>query len=113
MTERRLVIASDQALVAEAIRVAMSNHGFDTVVVPWGRPVTDPDDPEAPLLGLMICDLESLSKLRAGQDLVSRLRRSRTLAAAHELTQGTRVGGHAGQRGPRSSCRAVRRWARR
>lgn len=71
MTERRLVIASDQALVAEAVRVAMSSHAFDTVVVPWGRPVAGPDEPEAPLLGLMISDLESLTKLRGGQELVS------------------------------------------
>lgn len=71
MTGRRLVIASDQALVAEAVRVAMSSLAFDTVVVPWGRPVAGPDQTEVPLLGLMISDLESLSKLRAGQELVS------------------------------------------
>lgn len=68
MADQRLVIASDQALVAEAVRVAMSSHGFDPAVVPWGRPVVDP---KAPLLGLMISDLESLTKLRAGQELVS------------------------------------------
>lgn len=71
MEVRRLVIASDQPLVAEAVRVAMSSHGFDTAVLPWGRPVPRPDDPGVPLLGLMISDLESLAKLRAGQELVS------------------------------------------
>lgn len=69
MEEQRLVIASDQALVAEAVRVAMASHGFEPVVVAWGRAVADP---RAPLLGLMISDLESLTKLRAGQELVSR-----------------------------------------
>lgn len=71
MSEHRLVIASDQALVAEAVRAAMSSHGFDPVVLPWGKPPSRRDGPEPPLLGLMIADLESLSKLYAGQDLVS------------------------------------------
>lgn len=71
MSEHRLVIASDQALVAEAVRAAMSSHGFDPVVLPWGKRPSRRDGPEPPLLGLMIADLESLSKLYAGQDLVS------------------------------------------
>lgn len=71
MCERRLVIASDQALVAEAVRAAMSSHGFDSVVLPWGQPLSAGHPPDTPLLGLMIADLESLTKLHAGRRLVS------------------------------------------
>ena len=70
MTHRRLVVASDQPLVAEAVRIAMSSHGFDTVVAPWGRPVAVGEDPRGPLLGLIISDLESLTQLHAGQEVV-------------------------------------------
>lgn len=72
MSGRALVIASDQALVAEAVRVAMSSHGFDPVVLPWGQHLAGrAHGGKSPLLGLMITDLETLTKLRAGQELVS------------------------------------------
>lgn len=72
MTDRQLAIASDHALVAEAVRVAMSSHGFDTVVLPWGPPGAGrPAGGRTPCIGLMLTDLESLDKLRAGQELAS------------------------------------------
>lgn len=72
MSGQRLVIACDHALVADAVRVAMTSYGFDTVVLPWGPPRAGRADvAQAPLLGLMLTDLESLDKLRAGQELAS------------------------------------------
>ena len=72
MSGQRLVIACDHALVADAVRVAMTSYGFDTVVLPWGPPRAGRADvAQAPPLGLMLTDLESLDKLRAGQELAS------------------------------------------
>lgn len=81
MMQPQLVIAADQALVAEAVRVAMSSAGFDTRVTPWGGSAADPGgsadpselvEPEPAWLGLIMSDLESLSRLRTGRDMVRR-----------------------------------------
>lgn len=58
-----VAVTSDQSLVAEAIRMALANHGFDSSYVPWhGRPRAHADDPRGspvPRAVLILCDLET------------------------------------------------------
>lgn len=69
---RRLVVVSDQALVAEAVRAAMRAHGFDTVVLPWSAGGSADqsilDGPGAS--GLLISDLSTMPSVRTGQEIV-------------------------------------------
>ena len=73
MSRHRLLVVSDLALVAEAVRAALSDHGFDARPIPWtggttALPLTQPE----PRLGLMISDLSTFGALRSGQDIVRR-----------------------------------------
>lgn len=74
MPQLRLVVASDQALVAEAVRVAMTSHGLDASVLPWdlNSHVWQRGEGWQPQLGLMVSDLDSLTKLYAAQEVVLR-----------------------------------------
>jgi DNA-binding NarL/FixJ family response regulator len=76
----RVLVASDQALIAEAVRAALESRGHDVLVVRWPgeargqrsrRPV--PQLPESQV-GLLLSDLDRWSRIRAATILVERIR---------------------------------------
>ena len=72
---RRIAVASDQSLVAEAVRTALSSRGFDAFVLTWARPRRQPPpghvSTELADAGLMLCDLEPSPRLREARALAS------------------------------------------
>lgn len=69
---RRVAVASDQSLVAEAVRTALLSRGFDAVVVPWagrgaGAAAVAGIGPD---VALMLAELEPAARLRESQALV-------------------------------------------
>lgn len=83
MRSRRVAVASDQSLVAEAVRAALASRGLDAYVLAWPAsgsrvqaPVPAPrrdSDTGPPQAALMLCDLEPSSRLCEARDLASRL----------------------------------------
>jgi two-component system nitrate/nitrite response regulator NarL len=75
----RVLVASDQALIADAVRAALSSRGHDALVVRW------PGDTRAPGLrrqvrrtammevGLLLSDLDRWSRIRAAMVVVERI----------------------------------------
>lgn len=83
LRSRRIAVASDQSLVAEAVRAALASRGLDAYVLAWpasggrvqGR-VPAPrreSDVEPPQAGLMLCDLEPPARLCDARDVAARL----------------------------------------
>jgi len=72
----RIAIASEQSLVTEAVKVALSSRGFETGTVRW--PGDAPSRPPAPRpafdAGLLLSELDRVSRLRAAMLVTERLK---------------------------------------
>jgi RNA polymerase sigma factor (sigma-70 family) len=75
----RVLVASDQALIAEAVRAALASRGHDTLVVRWPggprlparrRPAAAPGVTQ---VGLLLSDLDRWSRIRAAMLVVERI----------------------------------------
>lgn len=71
----RVAVASDQSLVADAVRTALQSRGLHTIRLPWSRTRRPPpgDELEGAVAdaGLLLCDLADPDSLRAARLLVS------------------------------------------
>lgn len=71
----RIAVASDQSLVAEAVRTALQSRGLHTIRLPWSRARRPPPagelGPGVADAGLILCDLADPDSLRAARLLVS------------------------------------------
>lgn len=70
---RRIAVASDQSLVAEAVRTALMSRGFAASVVAWPSSKKAASSNGAPLradAGLLLCDLEPAPRLREARSVV-------------------------------------------
>lgn len=83
LRSRRVAVASDQSLVAEAVRAALASRGLDAYVLAWpgsgGRAQTrvpaprQESDHGPPQAALMLCDLEPSARLCEARDLATRV----------------------------------------
>ncbi len=73
----RVAIASDQALVSEAVRTALSGRGFSSFTVRWpgeqALPRARRGATPVPDVALLVSDLDRWSRLRAASLLLSRV----------------------------------------
>jgi RNA polymerase sigma factor (sigma-70 family) len=74
----RVLVASDQALIAEAVRVALASRGHDALVVRWpGGPRVParrrPDADGVTQVGLLLSDLDRWSRIRAATLVVEQI----------------------------------------
>src|SRR3954451_8408353 len=74
----RVLVASDQALIADAVRAALASRGHDALVVRWPggpripsrrRPAAD----GATQVGLLLSDLDRWSRIRAATLVVEQI----------------------------------------
>lgn len=76
LSSMRLVIASDHALIAEAVAAALESRGCHAVRVPWPDEFDEATDGERPPLvpvdtGLAMCELTNFRHLRKARVLVA------------------------------------------
>lgn len=74
----RVLVASDQALIAEAVRAALASRRHDALVIRWpgGPPVAvhrRPAADGATQVGLLLSDLDRWSRIRAAMLVVERI----------------------------------------
>ena len=74
----RVLVASDQVLLAESIQVALASQGHDAVVLRWSSDADAlPRQPQAdrPLVevGLLICELDRWSRVEEAASVVARV----------------------------------------
>jgi RNA polymerase sigma factor (sigma-70 family) len=75
----RVLVASDQALIAEAVRAALASRGHDALVVRWPGDTRVPGPRRQPArgvtleVGLLLSDLDRWSRIRAATMIVERI----------------------------------------
>ena len=74
----RVLVASDQVLLAESIQVALTSQGHDAVVLGWSRDasaLTRQPEVERTLVevGLLICELDRWSRVEEAASVVARV----------------------------------------
>jgi len=76
----RVLVASDQALIADAVRAALASRGHEALVVRWPGDIRVPAvrrrSPKVPLteVGLLLSDLDRWSRIRAATLVVEQIR---------------------------------------
>jgi hypothetical protein len=76
----RVLVASDQVLVADTVQVALTSQGHEVVVTRWSRdaralPRRRPPAGGSPVdVGLLICELDRWSRLDVAASIVARIR---------------------------------------
>jgi DNA-binding NarL/FixJ family response regulator len=74
----RVAVASDQSLIAEAVRMALTSRGHDAVVIRWpGDAVPHPRAAPRPRsldAGLLLSDLDRWSRVRAAEMVLGRIK---------------------------------------
>jgi two-component system nitrate/nitrite response regulator NarL len=76
----RVLVASDQALIADAVRAALASRGHDALVVRWPGEVRSPSGKRdvrrsaRTEVGLLMSDLDRWSRIRAARLVVERIR---------------------------------------
>jgi DNA-binding NarL/FixJ family response regulator len=66
----RVAVASDQALVAEAIAAALAGRSFDVEVLPWSATMTRSRGPD---VALLLSDLDRPARIRAALRILVRV----------------------------------------
>jgi RNA polymerase sigma factor (sigma-70 family) len=75
----RVLVASDQALIADAVRAALASRGHDALVIRWPGDARLPGprravaSPAAVEVGLLLSDLDRWSRIRAATLIVERI----------------------------------------
>ncbi len=78
-TPLRVAVASDQSLVAEAVRAALAGRGFEARTLRWPGAVTSqprdrPTPPFSPEAGILISDLDRWPRVRAVRLMLANVR---------------------------------------